>query len=97
MPRPSGHATRVAVVGFAGGRFQHVADDDHGGSAKNGSIVRRPIGHQHMSDSLIAFQPAIDEPSNISPRPKTSSSIMVTSKVTAALAGAVGESQDRRI
>src|SRR5882757_9926456 len=35
-----------------------------------------------MSDSLIAFQPAIEEPSNIKPSAKTSSSIMVTSKVT---------------
>src|SRR5580658_10458137 len=35
-----------------------------------------------MSDSLIAFHPAIDEPSNIWPSAKVSSSIMVTSNVT---------------
>src|SRR5437016_11260412 len=35
-----------------------------------------------MSDSLIAFQPAIEEPSNIWPSAKVSSSIIVTSKVT---------------
>src|SRR5690348_2386856 len=35
-----------------------------------------------MSDSLIAFQPAIDDASNIWPSAKVSSSIMVTSKVT---------------
>ncbi len=35
-----------------------------------------------MSDSLMAFQPAIDEPSNIVPSSKMSSSIMVWSKVT---------------
>src|ERR1700733_9700321 len=41
-------------------------------SAKNGSIVAvTGSGIRHMSDSLIAFQPAIDEPSN-----------MVLSKVT---------------
>src|SRR5579863_9294978 len=39
-------------------------------------------GIRHMSDSLIAFQPAIDEPSNIWPSAKVSSSIMLTSKVT---------------
>jgi hypothetical protein len=35
-----------------------------------------------MSDSLIAFQPAIDEPSNIKPSANVSSSIKPTSKVT---------------
>src|SRR5271169_5387979 len=35
-----------------------------------------------MSDSLIAFQPAIEEPSNIKPSENVSSSIMPTSKVT---------------
>src|SRR5580700_5798773 len=52
-------------------------------SAKNGSIVAvTGSGIRHMSDSLIAFQPAIEEPSNIWPSAKVSSSIMVTSKVT---------------
>src|ERR1700740_898722 len=52
-------------------------------SAKNGSIVAvTGSGIRHMSDSLIAFQPAIDEPSNIVPSAKTSSSIMPMSKVT---------------
>src|SRR5579871_1692067 len=52
-------------------------------SAKNGSIVADDgSGIRHMSDSLIAFQPAIEEPSNIWPSAKVSSSIMVTSKVT---------------
>src|ERR1700686_3718156 len=35
-----------------------------------------------MSDCLMAFQPAIDEPSNIKPSAKTSSSIRPTSNVT---------------
>src|SRR5579871_3577148 len=39
-------------------------------------------GIRHMSDSLIAFQPAIDEPSNIWPSTNVSSSIMPMSKVT---------------
>src|SRR3954449_7914867 len=39
-------------------------------------------GIRHMSDSLIAFQPAIEEPSNMTPSAKVSSSIMPTSKVT---------------
>src|SRR5215472_5155911 len=52
-------------------------------SAKNGSIVAvTGSGIRHMSDSLIAFQPAIEEPSNIRPSEKVSSSIMPTSKVT---------------
>src|SRR3978361_1349475 len=52
-------------------------------SAKNGSIVAvRGSGIRHMSDSLIAFQPAIEEPSNMVPSAKISSSIMPMSKVT---------------
>src|ERR1700676_3297927 len=52
-------------------------------SAKNGSMVAvTGSGIRHMSDSLIAFQPAIDEPSNIRPSAKVSSSIMPISKVT---------------
>src|SRR3984885_5233890 len=52
-------------------------------SAKNGSIVADAgSGIRHMSDSLIAFHPAIDEPSNMWPSASVSSSIMVTSKVT---------------
>src|ERR1700688_2864873 len=52
-------------------------------SAKNGSIVAvTGSGIRHMSDSLIAFQPAIEEPSNMRPSAKVSSSIMVTSNVT---------------
>src|SRR5438270_4318646 len=52
-------------------------------SAKNGSIVAvTGSGIRHMSDSLIAFQPAIEEPSNIVPSAKMSSSIMLTSNVT---------------
>src|SRR5215212_8627585 len=39
-------------------------------------------GIRVMSDSLIAFQPAIDEPSNITPSAKVSSSMIDTSKVT---------------
>src|SRR6201989_28161 len=39
-------------------------------------------GIRHMSDSLIAFQPAIEEPSNIKPSEKVSSSIMPASNVT---------------
>src|SRR5580704_8958023 len=39
-------------------------------------------GTSVMSDSLIAFQPAIDEPSNIVPLVRKSSSTMERSKVT---------------
>src|SRR3990172_4156791 len=39
-------------------------------------------GIRVMSDSWITFQPAIDEPSNISPSAKTSSSTKVVSNVT---------------
>src|SRR5664279_6356422 len=52
-------------------------------SAKNGSMqAETGSGIRHMSDSWIAFQPAIDEPSNIWPSAKVSSSIMPTSNVT---------------
>src|SRR3954451_19084109 len=52
-------------------------------SAKNGSIVAvTGSGIRHMSLSLIAFQPAIEEPSNIVPSVKMSSSIIEMSKVT---------------
>src|SRR4051812_42829536 len=52
-------------------------------SAKNGSMVAvTGSGIRFMSDSLIAFQPAIEEPSNISPSENTSSSIRPVSNVT---------------
>src|SRR5579863_6295013 len=52
-------------------------------SAKNGSMqAEEGSGIRHMSDSLIAFHPAIDEPSNIMPSANVSSSIMPMSKVT---------------
>src|ERR1700709_1038200 len=50
---------------------------------KNGSMQAvSGSGIRVMSDSLIAFQPAIDEPSNITPSEKAASSTMETSKVT---------------
>src|ERR1700731_1726487 len=52
-------------------------------SAKNGSMGADAVyGLRDISDLLMAFQPAIEEPSNIWPSEKVSSSIMVTSKVT---------------
>ena len=52
-------------------------------SAKNGSMQAEfGSGIRHMSDSLIAFQPAIEEPSNMMPSAKVSSSIVVMSVVT---------------
>src|SRR6202163_357959 len=52
-------------------------------SAKNGSIVAvTGSGIRHMSDSLIAFRPAIEERWNMRPSANVSSSIMPTSKVT---------------
>src|SRR4029077_8372272 len=52
-------------------------------SAKNGSMQAvAGSGIKFMSDSLIAFQPAIEEPSNILPSEKVSSSIILTSKDT---------------
>src|SRR3974390_99534 len=52
-------------------------------SAKKGSIQAvAGSGIRFMSDSWIAFQPAIEEPSNIWPSAKVSSSIKDTSKVT---------------
>src|SRR3978361_159068 len=60
------------------------------GSAKNGQLagvdgcVRRGAwaGLRPLSDLLIAFQPAIEEPSNIVPSAKISSSTIEMSKVT---------------
>src|ERR1700761_5583259 len=52
-------------------------------SAKNGSIVAvTGSGIRVMSDSLIAFQPAIEEPANMVPSANMSSSTIETSKVT---------------
>src|SRR3954454_17611185 len=52
-------------------------------SAKNGSIVADAgSGIRFMSDSWMAFQPAIEEPSNIWPSAKVSSPIMLRSNVT---------------
>ena len=52
-------------------------------AAKNGSMQAEPgSGINSMSDSLMAFHPAIEEPSNIWPSSKNSSSTMVMSKVT---------------
>src|SRR5215510_7555446 len=52
-------------------------------SAKNGSILAEfGSGIRHMSDSWIAFQPAIEEPSNIMPSANVSSSMVLMSKVT---------------
>src|ERR1700680_1060321 len=52
-------------------------------AAKKGSMhAEAGSGMSVMSDSLIAFQPAIEEPSNIKPSAKASSSIMPMSKVT---------------
>ena len=50
--------------------------------AKNGSIVAvERSGFKHMSDSFIAFHPAMDEPSNMNPSTKDSSSIVDTAWV----------------
>src|SRR5262249_17798515 len=52
-------------------------------SAKNGSMQAEfGSGIRHMSDSLMAFQPAIEEPSNIWPSENVSSSTMPISNVT---------------
>src|SRR5450755_864789 len=52
-------------------------------AAKKGSMQADVgSGMSVMSDSLIALQPAIDEPSNIRPSAKASSSINVWSNVT---------------
>src|SRR4051794_34887868 len=51
--------------------------------AKNGSICTvSASGISTMSDSLIAFQPAIEEPSNMTPSANMSSSTSMTSIVT---------------
>jgi hypothetical protein len=49
-----------------------------GCAAKGSMTAVEGSGIRVMSDSLIAFQPAIDEPSNCSPCSKTSSSIVET-------------------
>src|ERR1700760_1574328 len=52
-------------------------------AAKNGSMQAEVgSGIRGMSDSLIAFQPAIEEPSNIRPSVNASSSISDWSNVT---------------
>ena len=49
------------------------------GLAENGSMQALAVsGIRIMSDSLIAFQPAIEEPSNMMPSVKTSSETVET-------------------
>ena len=51
--------------------------------AKNGSMWTVSVsGISTMSDSLMAFQPAIEEPSNMTPSANMSSSTSTTSIVT---------------
>ena len=51
--------------------------------AKNGSTWAVSVsGISTMSDSLMAFQPAIEEPSNMTPSANMSSSTSTTSIVT---------------
>src|ERR1041385_2442969 len=77
IPRGS----RVHGSPVVGSSTSHTIDNVV--SAKNGSIVAvAGSGIRHMSDSWIAFQPAIDEPSNIWPSANVSSSIIDLSKVT---------------
>ncbi len=63
--------------------------------AKNGSMwTVSGSGISTMSDSLMAFQPAIEEPSNMTPSANMSSSTSTTSIVTCCqLALRVGEAQ----
>ena len=45
--------------------------------AANGSMQADSLsGIRHMSEALMSFHPAIDEPSNITPSAKTDSSIV---------------------
>ena len=49
------------------------------GSSENGSIAAvSGRGFNNMSDSLMSFQPAIDEPSNITPSANNSASTALT-------------------
>ena len=56
-------------ITLAGGGLQHVADQDQRGLGEERIDHRGVAGRasSSMSDSLIAFQPAIDEPSNMVP------------------------------
>jgi hypothetical protein len=70
-----GRAARIAVIGLAGDRVQDVAHDDHGRLREERVHVTVSVsGISTMSDSLMAFQPAIEEPSNITPSANMSSS-----------------------
>ncbi len=66
---------------MAGSSTSHTIDSVD--AEKNGSMQAvSGSGMRVMSDSLIAFQPEIEEPSNITPSAKASSSTIDTSKVT---------------
>ena len=67
-----GDAARVAVIGLAGHGLENVADDRQASRRRRRGRVTAVDGSgiSVMSDSLIAFQPAIDEPSNIMPSRK---------------------------
>ena len=80
----AGDAAGIAVIGLAGGGLEDVADQHQGGLGEERVDGRRRRGRASGTcpNSLIAFQPAIEEPSNIWPSEKVSSSIIPMSKVT---------------
>ena len=69
---------RIALVGLVGQGLKHVAKDRERALGEEGVEHRRVevSGISFMSDSLITFQPAIEEPSNMMPSEKASSSII---------------------
>ena len=72
-----GGRARIAGVELAGAGIDDVAEqDDHRRRAERIDIPASRSGFRIMSDSLIAFQPAIEVPSNI--RPSVSSSSPIT-------------------
>ena len=70
-----GDGARIAVVALHGGGFQHVTDDVQSGLfGERVQFMEAGSGISTMSDSLMPFQPPMEEPSNILPSSKKSSS-----------------------
>ena len=71
-PRRAGQQSGVAIVALHGHGLHHVAaQDDRGVVGKGSSTEVLSSGISTMSESLMPFQPEMDEPSNILPPSKT--------------------------
>ena len=85
---------RIAVVGLAIARLDHVADQDQVVSSKNGSMLAVfGSGISSMSEASMPFQPAMDEPSKAWPELNLSHRNATPARSRAVLAAGIGEAE----